>query len=74
MKIELKQNKYFKIYYIFLINYFSKIIFKKIYLLNAGWESKLTINSPGTWGSEGLFNMAVPSATCGAPVLYDIYF
>ena len=40
-------------------------------LLNEGCESKFTINSPGTEGSVGLFNIAVPSASCGAPVLLN---
>ena len=40
-------------------------------LLNDGCESKFTINSPGTEGSVGLFNIAVPSASCGAPVLLN---
>ena len=43
-------------------------------LLNDGCESKFTINSPGTEGSVGLFNIAVPSASCEAPVLLNENF
>ena len=63
MKLELKE--------IFLqkkIFYINDIAYN---LLNDGCESKFTINSPGTEGSVGLFNIAVPSASCGAPVLLN---
>ena len=66
MKLELKWNIFRK-----NSDKINKMILYYYNLLNEGCESKFTINSPGTEGSVGLFNIAVPSASCGAPVLLN---